>query len=335
MSDINDIVKLAVDAHNGRVEKYSVNEAQDVLRQELIERNNGKDHLDYRDLRDGKCNGVFTLIEQVLDSSIQSGLSANDFFNSYIDYKNVARGDKNEFIVRDNDYFVVSTVADGTQGIRRQRLIDKEPIAINTQMHMVRIYEELDRVLAGKVDFNYLIDRVGESYNQKILEDCINMWTSISQADLGAKFFPTAGAYDENALLDLVANVEAAADGATATIVGTKKALRNVKESIDSNDGRNELHNFGVYGHFYGTPVVAIPQKYKTGTTEFAYDDNVITVIAGDDKPVKFVYEGDPIIIPGDPMQNADLTQEYLYGVRYGLGIVVAGNSGIGKYQFA
>jgi len=63
MSDINDIVKLAVDAHNGRVEKYSVNEAQDVLRQELIERNNGKDHLDYRDLRDGKCNGVFTLIE--------------------------------------------------------------------------------------------------------------------------------------------------------------------------------------------------------------------------------------------------------------------------------
>ena len=42
MSDINDIVKLAVDAHNGRVEKYSVNEAQDVLRQELIERNNGK-----------------------------------------------------------------------------------------------------------------------------------------------------------------------------------------------------------------------------------------------------------------------------------------------------
>lgn len=36
----------------------------------------------------------------------------------------------------------------------------------------------------------------------------------------------------------------------------------------------------------------------------------------------------------GDPMQNADFTQEYLYGERYGLGIVLAGgNAGIGRYQ--
>lgn len=36
----------------------------------------------------------------------------------------------------------------------------------------------------------------------------------------------------------------------------------------------------------------------------------------------------------GDPMKNADLTQEYLFGEKYGLGIVLAGgNSGIGRYQ--
>ena len=64
------------------------------------------------------------------------------------------------------------------------------------------------------------------------------------------------------------------------------------------------------YGKFYGTPCVAVPQRHKVGSTEFVMDDNVITVIAGDDKPIKCVWEGDPIMIMGDPMTNADFTQE-------------------------
>ncbi len=65
-------------------------------------------------------------------------------------------------------------------------------------------------------------------------------------------------------------------------------------------------------------------------------DDNVITVIAGDDKPIKVVYEGDPLIIAGNPLDNADLTQEYLYGEKYGIGLVLAGgNSGVGRYEVA
>lgn len=36
----------------------------------------------------------------------------------------------------------------------------------------------------------------------------------------------------------------------------------------------------------------------------------------------------------GDPLKNADLTQEYFFGERYGLGIVLAGgNGGIGRYD--
>ena len=64
--------------------------------------------------------------------------------------------------------------------------------------------------------------------------------------------------------------------------------------------------------------------------------DDVLTIIAGDDKPIKCVYEGDPIVIMGDPLTNGDLTQEYLYGEKYGMGIVLAGgNAGIGRYELA
>lgn len=56
---IPDWVIFAIDAYHGRVEKYSVAQSQDVLRQALIEKNNGKTYLDYKDIRDGKCQGLF------------------------------------------------------------------------------------------------------------------------------------------------------------------------------------------------------------------------------------------------------------------------------------
>ena len=81
--------------------------------------------------------------------------------------------------------------------------------------------------------------------------------------------------------------------------------------------------------------MVKIPQRHQVNSTSFVYSDNILTVVAGDEKPMKCVYEGAPLIIPGDPLQNADLTHEYLFTDRYGMGIVVAGgNAGIGRYEF-
>lgn len=104
--------------------------------------------------------------------------------------------------------------------------------------------------------------------------------------------------------------------------------------SIQGDSFKDDLYNMGYCGKFYGTPVVAAPQRHKVGSTEFVMDDDVITVIAGSEKPIKVVYEGSPIVLMGDPMSNADFTQEYLYGEKYGMGIILAGgNAGIGRYE--
>lgn len=335
MAEMKDIVKLAVDAYKGNVEKYSVRQSQDALRQAMVEANNGKTTLNYKDIRDGKCNGLFTLIEEILSNTIVEGLQGDEFFNAMVDFRNVADGDQNLFLVEDNNLFVVSEAADGTQGIRRQRLGGVTETSIPTSLKVVRIYEELNRVLAGRVDFNVFIQKVAESFRKKMLDDIYALWSGATAAQMGgATYFPTAGAYDENVLLELVEHVEAAAGGKQATIIGTKAALRNLKESIQADGAKDELHNMGYYGKFYGTPCVAVPQRHKVGSTEFVMDDKVLTIIAGDDKPLKVVYEGDPIVLMGDPMTNADFTQEYLYGEKYGMGIVLAGNNaGIGRYD--
>lgn len=314
MAEMKDVVKLAVDAYHGKVEKYSVSESQDVLREALVEANNGSTKLDYKAIRDGKCNGLFALIETILDKTVVEGLQTDDFFNAFVDFKNVAEGDENVFIIEDSNLFVVDDTADGTQGVRRQRLGGSTEIAIPTAMKTVRIYEELNRVLSGRVDFNHFIDVVAKSFEQKILNDIYTLWSGATATDLGGvAYFPTAGSYDEDDLLDVIAHVEAAAGGKTATLIGTKKACRLLKEGIQSDGAKEELHNLGYYGKFNGTPVVAMPQRHKVGTTQFVFDDNMLTIIAGDDKPIKFVYEGDPIVLMGDPMKNADFTQELTF----------------------
>lgn len=337
MTDMKEIVKLAIDAYKGCVEKYSVGQSQEALRQALVEANGGSSKLDYKAIRDGKCNGLFALIEEILSKTVVEGLAGDEFFNALVDFRNVAEGDQNAFLVEESNLFVIDEVANGTQGIRRQRIGGSHEVAIPTTMKMVRIYEELNRVLAGRVDFNHFINVVAESFRQKMLNDIYTLWSGATADDLGGvAYFPAAGSYSEDELLELISHVEAAAGGKTATIVGTKKALRPLKDAIDGDVAKSDLYNLGYVGKFYGTPVVATPQRHKVGSTDFVFADDVLTIIAGDDKPIKFVYEGDPIVLMGDPMQNADFTQEYLYGEKYGLGIVLAGgNAGIGRYQTA
>ena len=334
MTDMKDIVKLAVDAYKGRVEKYSNSESQEVLRQALIDANGGSTVMNYRNIRDGKCNGVFALLEQILDNTVVEGLSRDMYFNTLVDFRNVAEGDSPIFYTNENTLFVVNEAADGTQGIRRQRLGAVSEVQIPTTLKAVRIYEELNRVLAGRVDFNEMISRVAKSFEQKLLTDIYTLWTNVTANQIGgATFYPAAGAYSAETLLTLIEHVEAASGGQQATIVGTKKALRKLVEAIQSDEAKEELHNLGYYGKFYGTPMVATPQRHVVGGTGFVLNDDVVTVVATGDKPIKVVYEGDPLVIMHDPSTNADLTHEYFYASKWGTGLIMPSNTGLGIYD--
>lgn len=332
--NMKDIVKLAVDAYKGNVEKYSVEKSNEVLREALIEANGGKTTLDYKAIRDGKCNGLFALIEEILTNTVIEGLQGDEAFMALVDFRNVKLGDQNVFLVEDDTLFVVDDAAEGTQGIRRQRISGVKETAIPTSLKVVRIYEELNRVLSGRVDFTKMIEKVGESFRKQLLDDINKAWEGVTAADLGgATYFPAAGTYDEDDLLDLIAHVEAAAGGKTATIIGTKKAVRNLKMSVLASEAKSDLYMDGYYGKFFGSPVIVTPQRHKVNSTSFTLDDNMLTIVAGSDKPIKCVTEGDTIVLMGNPMDNADFTQEYLVGERWGIGIVVPNNTGIGRYE--
>lgn len=333
MENFNDIVKLAIDAYHGNTMKYSVAESNDVLREALIDMNGGSTKLDYKSMR--RHPEMFDLIETILANTVVEGFQDDAFFMNLVDFRNVALGDKNEFIVENDELFTVAEIAEGTQGVRRQRLAGASKISIPTTLKAVKIYDELNRIMAGQVDFNKMINAVGRSFRQQLLNDVYDLWSNATATDLGGADYCVAGQYDEDALLDLIAHVEAAAGGKTATIVGTKKAIRALAPSIVADGYKDDLYNMGYAGKFYGSDVVALPQYHQINSTNFVLPDDSVTVIAGDQKPVKVVYEGQSTIITGDPLMHGDLTQDYLYADRYGAGIILAGgNAGIGRYDF-
>ena len=337
MNANSNLVKLALDLRHGTVEKYSNAQASETLRNALIEANGGSTVLDYRAMRDGKCSGVFAIIEEIIPAIVWDALQSNDFFTALVDARNVALGDETVFQIENANLFFVDQIADGTQALRRQRIDDTVSVPVKTTVHGLRIYEELSRIMAGRVDFNKLIDKASKSVEQAILDEVYALFMAADAAALGGQaYYPAAGTYNEDTLLDVIAHVEAAAGGRPATIIGTKKALKPLKASLMGPTGKDVVDMQGYVGKFYGTDTICIPQRHKVGTTDFVFSDKVLTIIAGgtENKPIKLVYEGSPLIIPRSASLNMDLTEEFFLAEKYGVALTTAGgNAGIGRYE--
>ena len=315
------LVRLAVDSYKGHVAgNYSVDDSMEVLRQALIEANGGSTKLDYRAIRDGKCNGMFAIVEEIINKTVIEGLPDSCPLFNYVEFRNLAEGDTNVFEIRDSGLFVVSPIADGTQGLRRQRMGGGEEITVKTQLKGIKIYEELRRVLAGRVDFNELIDKVAESFQKKINED---IYEAVKAGFDGLVApYKKSGTFSETTLSEIIDHVEAAT-GKKAVILGSKQALRKITgvKGADANSAKEDLYNMGYFGHFYTTPIIAMENGHKAGTTDFILGSDLY-IVAGDDKFVKFVTEGDTLIISGDTLANSDLSQEYLMAERWGIATV-------------
>ena len=327
-----DLVRLAIDSYKGHVAgNYSVDDSMEVLRQALVEANGGSTKLDYRAIRDGKCNGLFAIVEEIINKTVIEGLPESCPLFDYVDYRNLAEGDTNIFEIRDNGLFVVSDIADGTQGLRRQRLTGGEEITVKTQLKGIKIYEELRRVLAGRVDFNELIDKVAESFQKKINND---IYAAVKAGFDGLiSPYKESGSFDESKLTAIIDHVEAAT-GKKAFILGSKQAVRKITgvKGADSTSAKEDLYAMGYFGHFYTTPIIVMENAHKVGSTDFVLS-NDLYIVASDDKFVKFVTEGDTLIIPGDALGNADLSQEYFMAERYGISVVFA--EAFGEYALS
>lgn len=331
--ELMDIIR---DIRSGDSTRYSKADMKESVRLALVEANGGSTTLPtYKERRAGKGAEVYTLLEEIIGAASTDGLTQNEFFLNLCDFRNVPLGDSPTFYIENSDVFEVSETGAGSWGIRRQRIGDYTPVSIPVKAYSVRFYDEGLRLMAGRSDIVNFMDKVSKSFEQEILNATYSAWLNAADSDFGGDTYSKGGSYDEDTMLDLIAHVEASGNGSKAVILGTMKGLRYLAPQLQGHDSKNSLYNVGYYERFYGSPVVCIPQRHKFGTTDFVYPDNLLTVIATDDKPIKVVKAGDGVIIPRDMTVTRDMTEEYLYTDFYGIGIAAAANRGISRYYIS
>lgn len=325
MENQNAIIDLAIDLAKGSVATYSKDEANDKLREALNKLTGSADgKYDDKKFRRNK-NQIFEIIEEVVDARVEEGIK--DQFDQYVDYRSTAFGDKLSFTPESDELFEVAKIAGGTNNLRRQRIAEGQPYQIDTDWYGVKIYEELERFLSGKVDWVKLVTRVETSFKAKITEQIFNA-IKASYNGLTAPYKYT-GSWDADEFNELVEHVRAQT-GMNPMVIGTRLAVQKATPSYVSENMKNSRNADGYFKEVDGITFGIIPQAHKVGTDEFAIDNNFLLILPnGNEKIVKFVMEGRALIKELTNQANADDSEEYTLRKKYGVAVETAAKYGV------
>jgi hypothetical protein len=325
MSEQNKIVKMGIDLFKGSTGNFSAEETETALRESLKTLLGEEKNLKRAFRKNGAA--IFTVMEDILDVLITEGLE--DQFSEYVDYRNVNYGDRPIFMVDDYHLFPVATIAAGNNNIRKQRL-ERTGTTVPTAYKGVAIYEELERFLAGKVDWNKLIAKVQRSFNAQIAAD-INAAIVAGYTALNATY-KVAGAWDLTNFNNLIMHVEAATDR-KAMVAGSRTSLQKAAPSYVAYNGQlvSDRNNDGFFKVIDGTTFAEIKQSHIPGTDNFAVGNFLLVLPAGEEKIVKLVLEGESEIVEANAghNQNADDSIEFIYKKKYGVAVVTSTKYGV------
>lgn len=321
MTDLKALKQLSIDINKKSLQgNFSYKDANDMIRGAILDACGGK--LDRYSLIDNK-GAVFRVISEVMTPGL--GELLVDAFDEFAEVREVDLGDSLEFEIKDNSLFRVARIAPGNRNIRRQKIYARK-LVVETDKLGIKIYEDLDRFLAGRIDWAELTERVQLSYQTAISH---RIYDAIyeSYSDLDAPF-QVNGNFDEELLLETIKHVEAST-GEKVGVFGTSTALAKI--SLDPNfmsdEMKNKINLLGHLGTFRGTDLFALPQGYKPGTKDFLVSDDFLLILPIGEKIVKLVLEGDVTVDDrGDGMSDArnDEQIEFFLARNVGVGVLKA-----------
>ena len=322
--------QMAVDCIKGTstVGQYTKANLSEAIKNQILEVVGGE--WNYYTFEDNK-NKVFAILAETLPAAINASLGEK--FTPFADFKDTELGDKNYFRVLDKQLFPVYVTARGTQDIERTKLMGTS-FTVGTDWHWVSIYSELDEFMAGKVDFAEMTMRVAASYahnvGNKISTAIYNSYSSV-----GTNYKAT-GAFDEDTLDTIIEHVKASNNVDSVQIFGAPKALRQVNNSFGYSDNMlDAINELGFVGVHNGTPLFALPQAYDVRTQTFAVDRSHLIILPANEKIVKVVFEGMPIVRTNDGMDRNDMQMEYKWGRMVGASAITVQEGNYGFYKLS
>jgi len=323
----NEIIKLGIDVAQGRLPlQYSVNDADTALRvgfNQMMGLADDATQIPYKTFRKHKVE-IFEILEEVFDSVLEEGLRGQ--LDDFVEYRNLALGDMNEFVVPANKAFRVSVVSDGNGNFRRQRLIDGTKFSVDTDIYGVKIYEEFSRFMAGRIDWLGMVRDVATSMakdiEEKIASAIMNHFTEAG-AEAPYRLTSSGAVPTEKEIITMAKHVEAAT-GEKAVIYGSALALNQLDLRLTSEADKEARNTTGYYGKVGGVEVREIVNGHKIGGTDFIFADDFLLILPQTkDRMCKVVNEG-TATIEETVTGNADMTKEYMMINKVGISIIAS-----------
>lgn len=339
--EFEDMKALMEDTARG-VQEVSKNEAENKIREMLftileLEPENVKNEKLLKRAMKKHRSDIFEIIEDVVEDMLIQGWQENEFFEQFVETKNIADGDNNEFWSDEDVILAVAQVSGDHHDIILQRLGEGESYSIKTSTYGAAVGTDIRLFLAGRKDWSVLINAIYRAFDKKIKDTMYHEVMSV-----GAKL-PVSSMFNKAIALNsstkdevdqLIEDVSTANGGCEVVIMGVSTACKKLGKLTDiawvSEKMKDEKHETGRIGYYEGTALIEIPQRFrKNGATleRMVAADTLLILPKVENKFVKFVNVGDPSIIEiTEQGARMDDTMKFEYQQSFGIGTQV------GKY---
>lgn len=281
----------------------------------------------------------FDVIEEVLDQVITAGFKDNEFFNSFVDYRNIALGDAYEFYTEKETILSIAKVGVSHHDYMLQRLGKGEQFTIPYARFGAAIGIDLNMFLIGREDWSKLVNAIARAFTVKIQEEfytqMVNAASSIPAAIrsgfVGTGLFTATGVKDS---FDAVIENVQIANESGVVILGTKTALKKLNALSDVNwraqSLKEDVSHSGIMGDYEGTPLMEIPNRFVSDNSlTKKIDSTKLWILPADqaDKFIKMVDVGeteiDEITEKGEANGRIDDIGKYEVQRSFGISVIL------------
>ena len=270
---------------------------------------------------------------------ITAGFKDNEFFNSFVDYRNIALGDAYEFYTEKETILSIAKVGVSHHDYMLQRLGKGEQFTIPYARYGAAVGVDLNMYMIGREDWSKLVNAIARAFTVKIQEEfytqMVNAASSIPAAIrsgfVGTGLFTATGVKDS---FDAVIENVQIANESGVVILGTKTALKKLNALSDVNwraqSLKEDVSHSGIMGDYEGTPLMEIPNRFVSDNSlTKKIDSTKLWILPADqaDKFIKMVDLGeteiDEITDKGEANGRIDDIGKYEVQRSFGISVIL------------
>lgn len=202
----------------------------------------------------------YEVIEDVVDDMLVQGWSEDPFFMQFVDQKNLADGDRNDFYAEEDVILSCAKVSGSNHDIMLQRLSEGQSYQVATSTYATAVGTDIRLFLTGRKDWSELVNAVYKAFDKKVKDTVYAEVMNVGEKLPVSSMFNKAMAISKETksqLDQLLEDVSAANDNADVVIMGTSSALRQLDNLVDvdwvSEKAKTDKYETGRLGYYEGT----------------------------------------------------------------------------------